>query len=312
MRARTAACPRLNLLLPRNAERNELPVNRRQFLGALSVLALRLCQRHAHEQRIVLRRIRRGLPGTARGFEPAAPCQKLALGGDPFAQLVPAPEDRLMRHFRVGLAGLRVVAVTRQHDWDSRQVRRQAATPRRRTRRERRAVASARRPRARSRAQGENAAQLVLGVGMLGQERIGPIDQHAAKLDGIARQVAARRRQPSASCSSTCRRGVRQERQGAHVLGRFLRCPARDDVDSSLGLEAGAEQLRRRLTTSRNLRLAQRRHVDQAVAVKSGSSFCNSPKKSERRLIIVRRRGSDSACATISEKRRRSRSSART
>ena len=73
---------------------------------ALRKPALRLCQACAHQQRVVLRAIRRCLPRAASGFEPGFPGEKLALGGNPFAQLVPAPEDRLMRHLGIGLPAL--------------------------------------------------------------------------------------------------------------------------------------------------------------------------------------------------------------
>ena len=90
-------------------------------------------------------------PGATRRLKTAAPSQKLALGGDPFPELVPAPENRLVRDLGIGLARLgrgrdqKPVGIAGK-------ARRRAATPRRRTRREGRGAASARRPRARSRA----------------------------------------------------------------------------------------------------------------------------------------------------------------
>ena len=65
-----------------------------------------LRKRETHEQRGILGAIRCRLPSTPRAFDPAAPDQKFALGGDPFAHLAPATEDRLVRHFRKSFAGL--------------------------------------------------------------------------------------------------------------------------------------------------------------------------------------------------------------
>src|SRR5262249_37878628 len=64
---------------------NEIPINHGQIVPPVCQPALRLVQREAHEQRAALRLIRRGLPRTARGFEPAAPGQEFALGGNPVA-----------------------------------------------------------------------------------------------------------------------------------------------------------------------------------------------------------------------------------
>jgi hypothetical protein len=62
---------------------------------------LRLAERRAHEQSILLRAVRCIVPSATRRFEPRAPSQELALGRDPLAQLVPTAEDRTVASFRV-------------------------------------------------------------------------------------------------------------------------------------------------------------------------------------------------------------------
>ena len=42
------------------------------------------------------------MPRPTRGFERGPPAEELALGGDPIAQLIPAPEDRLVRRNEEG------------------------------------------------------------------------------------------------------------------------------------------------------------------------------------------------------------------
>jgi hypothetical protein len=75
-----------------------------QILPALSKRALRLRQRHAHVQRVVLRTVGRRPPGAAGGLQSGSPGEKLALGSNPIAQLAPSPEDRLVRYLCVSLA----------------------------------------------------------------------------------------------------------------------------------------------------------------------------------------------------------------
>ena len=91
----------------------------RQVLGAFGQPTLRLRQRQAHEQGVIAR-TRRGLfPTPPRSLKLALPDQEFALGGDPLTQLVPAPEDRLVRYLGVCLAAFR----SRGHDQPVRMVR---------------------------------------------------------------------------------------------------------------------------------------------------------------------------------------------
>lgn len=86
---------------------DEIAISRRDILSAISQPFQSLLQPQAHEHRVFLRTLRRRLPGVPRSFEAASPSQEFALGSDPAAQLVPAPEYRLVRHIGVSLAGLR-------------------------------------------------------------------------------------------------------------------------------------------------------------------------------------------------------------
>src|SRR5215471_7506111 len=81
----SSPCPSLCLVLALGAPIDELPIDDRQIFLALGKPALRLVQCEAHEQCAGLRIIRRDLPRTARGFEPAAPGQEFTLGSNPVA-----------------------------------------------------------------------------------------------------------------------------------------------------------------------------------------------------------------------------------
>src|SRR5262249_14567581 len=86
------------------AQHNELPLGFRNILGTFYKPVLRLRERETHQHCLFLCAARRSLPRATCGFDPRFPSEKFALVTDPAAQLIPAPEDRYMCHFRVGLA----------------------------------------------------------------------------------------------------------------------------------------------------------------------------------------------------------------
>ena len=152
----TPAKPRSELALGGDrfagAQSDKILIVFRNSVLTLSRPGLRLLERESHQQRIDPCLCLASFPSARRArSSPAAPDQEFALGGDPFPELAPALENRLVRDFGVGFARLGR-GRDRAADRDSRRDRRRAATPRRRTRREIRAAASARRPHARSRA----------------------------------------------------------------------------------------------------------------------------------------------------------------
>src|SRR5215217_4547530 len=71
------------------------------LVGSLPKPDLRLCERETHQHCLTLCAVRCREPSATRGFEPGSPGEKLALGSDPVAQLLPAAEHRLMRHFDI-------------------------------------------------------------------------------------------------------------------------------------------------------------------------------------------------------------------
>src|SRR5262249_37933204 len=81
---------------------NEFAVDARDVLRAAGQPALRGGEGQSHEQRVVARIGWRLPPLAAIGLERTAPGEKFTLGLHPDAQLVPAPEDRLVRDLGVG------------------------------------------------------------------------------------------------------------------------------------------------------------------------------------------------------------------
>ena len=100
---------------------------------------------------------------------------------------------------------------------------------------------------------------------MLEQEGVCPLDEHAAELHGCRRQaqhaVAA-----ADHLGPHVVEQVGEQRQRARVLGRFLGRPAGDIVGEMIDLEAGGEKLGRPAHDLAQLRLAQGRHLDRAIA----------------------------------------------
>src|SRR5262249_29322217 len=94
--------------VPLDASLNEFTVGAGQILLALGEPSPGLNQRKAHQERLLLCLLRRCFPSAASRFEPGPPRQELALTRYPFAQLIPAPEYRFVRHLGIGLPrGLR-------------------------------------------------------------------------------------------------------------------------------------------------------------------------------------------------------------
>src|SRR5262245_24868681 len=119
------------------------------------------------------------LSGASSGFEPASPGQELALRSDPVAQLLPTTEDRLVRDLGVDLAGLgrgndqqavgMIGELADQPPFLVRELETPRAPPGRLL-----VVAHG------GKLQGEDPAQLVLGIRMGGDEGIGTVNQHSA------------------------------------------------------------------------------------------------------------------------------------
>src|SRR5271166_55061 len=153
----------------------------------LSKPALRLLQREAQEQRIDLVPIRRFLPGAASRFDAIAPAQKLALGGDPFLELVPAAENRLVRDLGVGLARLgrdgdeKSVGIAGKLGDKSPFVVRELVAGRSAPRRL--AVLAHGRELER-----EDAPERILGARTLGEKLVGALDKYPAELEGFRRK----------------------------------------------------------------------------------------------------------------------------
>ena len=99
---------------------------------------------------------------------------------------------------------------------------------------------------------------------MGGEECVGAVDQHVPKLEGLSGKT-----EHSVAALNHLRphvvERIRQERQGTHVLSRVLGRPSGDDVHEPLGLEPCREQFGRPAHDLVQLRLAQRRHFDQAM-----------------------------------------------
>src|SRR5208337_1820383 len=122
--------------------------------------------------------IRRLLPSAAVRLQAAVPGQELALGGDPLSELVPATENRLVRHLGVGLARLgrdgdeKTVGIAGKLGDEPpllvRELGARGAAPRRS------AVLAYRRELER-----QHAFKCILGARTLGEKPVGAIDQNA-------------------------------------------------------------------------------------------------------------------------------------
>src|SRR4029434_2543740 len=109
--------------------------------------------------------------------DPRFPSEKLALVTDPAAQLIPAPEDRLMCHFRVGLAAFgrrrdkqavwMVGKLCYQPPFLVGKLGTQRAPPRRLF-----ALAHV------GKLQGQDAAEVVLRVRVIGEKGVGAVTQY--------------------------------------------------------------------------------------------------------------------------------------
>ena len=177
--------PGSHLALALSALIDEISIDDGQILSALSKPTLGLRQRHAHQQRVVFRTVGGSLPGSASRFEPCFPGEKLALRGNPIAQLAPSPEDRLVRHLGVCLLSLgccrdeqavgMIGKLGHQPPFLVCELRAEGAPARRLL-----ALAHG------GKLQGENAAELIFRVRMGGSECVGAIDQHVPKLEGLS------------------------------------------------------------------------------------------------------------------------------
>ena len=96
---------------------------------------------------------------------------------------------------------------------------------------------------------------------MLGQKRVGAIDQDAAELEGL-------RGKPQHAVPGLQHRPphvverVGKQRQRTHVLDRILRGALRDELDEPIALETRSQQLRRPAHHLAKFGLTQRRDVD--------------------------------------------------
>ena len=146
---------------------------------------------------------------------------------------------------------------------------------------------------------------------MGGDELIGSIHQHAAKLDRRRRQaqeaVPVRVLAPPHVVEQ-----IGKKRQGARVLGGFLRRVARDIVSQMIGFEAGAKQRRRFAHHLAQLRLTQRRHIDFSMRVEERLIVLQVTEKIGAHAHQHAQTRISKGAHRISEKRWRSRSSART
>jgi hypothetical protein len=170
-----------------SAERDELPIGRRQVLCPLGKPGL--CQREleAHQQRVGLGVRRLSLPGAAVSFEHTLPDQEVLLLRNPFFELLPPSEYRFVRNLGIRLA---VTAFRRRRHQQPagvvgqlrdqlpllvRELGTQRTPPRRLA-----VLAHGRKP------QRQHALQRFFGRGMRREESIDALDQYTAEVKGFS------------------------------------------------------------------------------------------------------------------------------